>query len=119
MGHWRWNRWDGGDERGIPALTTMVKVFIDVLIAIWALVLAWHWERFPTSVLGHIATFGGSCWDFAWRLRRSCRRRRGWRRCEEVGWCSGEGAAGERILGSLPALVPMLGDRSMKGAAPP
>lgn len=59
------------------AVTTTVKVFIDVFIGIWAFILAWIWsakiepervgsrptagaiwERFPKFVLGYIATFG-------------------------------------------------------------
>jgi uncharacterized membrane protein YadS len=62
----------------IMAVTTTVKVFIDVFIGIWAFILAWIWsakiepertggarptagiiwERFPKFVLGYIATFG-------------------------------------------------------------
>jgi uncharacterized membrane protein YadS len=59
----------------IMAVTTTVKVFIDVFIGIWAFILAWIWaakiepqggarptagaiwERFPKFVLGYIATF--------------------------------------------------------------
>jgi uncharacterized membrane protein YadS len=61
----------------IMAVTTTVKVFIDVFIGIWAFILAWIWsakiepqrggarptagaiwERFPKFVLGYLATFG-------------------------------------------------------------
>jgi uncharacterized membrane protein YadS len=61
----------------IMAVTTTVKVFIDVFIGIWAFILAWIWsakiepertggerptmgaiwQRFPKFVLGYIATF--------------------------------------------------------------
>ncbi len=61
----------------IMAVTTTVKVFIDVFIGIWAFILAWIWsakiepqggarptvgaiwERFPKFVLGYLATFAG------------------------------------------------------------
>jgi uncharacterized membrane protein YadS len=61
----------------IMAVTTTVKVFIDVFIGIWAFILAWIWsakiepertgggrptmsaiwQRFPKFVLGYVATF--------------------------------------------------------------
>jgi uncharacterized membrane protein YadS len=60
----------------IMAVTTTVKIFIDVFIGIWAFILAWIWSakiepqggprptlrdiwaRFPKFILGYIATFG-------------------------------------------------------------
>ncbi len=62
-------------EGWIVAVTTTVKVFIDVFIALWAFILAWIWsakiegkgggkiskgllwERFPKFILGYMATF--------------------------------------------------------------
>jgi uncharacterized membrane protein YadS len=62
-------------EGWIVAVTTTVKVFIDVFIAIWAGILAWIWstkiegksgekigkgilwERFPKFILGYLGTF--------------------------------------------------------------
>jgi len=59
----------------IMGVTTTVKVFIDIMIGVWAFVLAWVWtvkierradqkvgagqiwQRFPKFVLGYIATF--------------------------------------------------------------
>jgi len=59
----------------IMATTTTVKVFIDIFIAVWAIILAWIWstkigrqghekirvgqiwERFPKFILGYMATF--------------------------------------------------------------
>ena len=81
------------------AVTTTVKVFIDVFIGIWAFVLAWIWsakiepqrgdkvkardiwERFPKFVLGYAATFADGAGDRPARARRWFRRRRRrWRR---------------------------------------
>lgn len=60
----------------IMGVSTTVKVFIDVMIGVWAFVLAWVWsakiehregekvrarqiwERFPKFILGYVATFG-------------------------------------------------------------
>ena len=62
-------------EGWIVAVTTTVKVFIDVFIAVWACILAWIWsakiegksgekinkgilwERFPKFILGYMVTF--------------------------------------------------------------
>lgn len=62
-------------EGWIVAVTTTVKVFIDVFIAVWAFILAWIWsakiegkrgekiskgllwERFPKFILGYLGTF--------------------------------------------------------------
>jgi hypothetical protein len=63
-------------QRGwIMATTTTVKVFIDVFICVWAVILAWIWttrierragervrlsdiwSRFPKFILGYLATF--------------------------------------------------------------
>jgi uncharacterized membrane protein YadS len=63
------------EEGWIVAVTTTVKVFIDVFIAVWAFLLAWIWsvkiegksgervskkllwERFPKFILGYMVTF--------------------------------------------------------------
>ncbi len=70
----------------IMSTAATVKVFIDVMIGVWAFVLAWVWsakfdrkegttvkakeiwQRFPKFVLGYVATFLiGACSSVFWR----------------------------------------------------